>query len=83
MLLSLAGFVVTWPIGVWLRRRAAAARAVRRRASLGPSTHATTETHPHEHGPDCGHVAVPHGDHVDYVHDGHRHAAHGEHYDEH
>ena len=27
---------------------------------------------------DCGHVAVPHGDHVDYVHDGHRHAAHGE-----
>jgi hypothetical protein len=26
---------------------------------------------------------VPHGDHVDYVHDGCRHAAHGEHYDEH
>ncbi len=37
----------------------------------------------HQHGPDCGHVAVRHGDHVDYVHDGHRHAAHGEHYDEH
>jgi zinc transport system permease protein len=27
--------------------------------------------------------AVPHGDHVDYVHDGHRHAVHGGHYDEH
>jgi zinc transport system permease protein len=26
---------------------------------------------------------VPHGDHVDYVHGGCRHAAHGEHYDEH
>jgi zinc transport system permease protein len=26
---------------------------------------------------------VPHADHVDYVHDGHRHAAHGGHYDEH
>jgi zinc transport system permease protein len=26
---------------------------------------------------------VPHGDHVDYVHDGHRHALHGSHYDEH
>jgi hypothetical protein len=26
---------------------------------------------------------VPHGDHVDYVHDGHRHTAHGDHYDEH
>jgi zinc transport system permease protein len=26
---------------------------------------------------------VPHGDHVDYLHDGHRHAAHEGHYDEH
>jgi hypothetical protein len=24
-----------------------------------------------------------HGDHVDYLHDGHRHAAHVGHYDEH
>ena len=27
----------------------------------------------HEHGPGCGHEEVMHGDHVDYVHDGHRH----------
>jgi zinc transport system permease protein len=26
---------------------------------------------------------MPHGDHVDYLHDGHRHAAHEGHYDEH
>jgi hypothetical protein len=26
---------------------------------------------------------VPHGDHVDYVHDGHRHAAHDGHWDDH
>jgi zinc transport system permease protein len=39
--------------------------------------------HRHEHGPGCGHEAVAHGDHVDYVHDGHRHAAHGAHYDDH
>ena len=26
---------------------------------------------------------IQHGDHVDYVHDGHRHALHGDHYDEH
>jgi hypothetical protein len=26
---------------------------------------------------------VPHGDHVDYVHEGHRHAAHEGHWDEH
>ena len=47
------------------------------------AAHEVIDEHPHEHGKDCGHVAVPHGDHVDYVHDGHRHAPHGEHYDEH
>ncbi|CAB0672856.1 hypothetical protein FRC0077_00043 [Corynebacterium diphtheriae] len=34
-------------------------------------THVVHENHTHQHGPNCGHVAVPHGDHVDYVHDGH------------
>ncbi len=29
--------------------------------------------HLHHHGPGCGHVAVKHGDHVDYLHDGHLH----------
>ena len=35
-----------------------------------------SEPHEHEHGPGCGHTAVSHGDHVDYLHDGelHRHA---------
>jgi zinc transport system permease protein len=28
-------------------------------------------------------TAILHGDHVDYVHHGHRHAPHGDHYDEH
>ena len=45
--------------------------------------HLTHEGHAHLHGNDCGHVAVQHGDHVDYLHDGHRHAPHGDHYDEH
>jgi hypothetical protein len=27
----------------------------------------------HQHGADCGHTAVKHGDHVDYLHDGHMH----------
>ncbi|XBQ16353.1 MAG: hypothetical protein ABL308_00400 [Oceanicaulis sp.] len=39
--------------------------------------------HAHEHGPDCGHTAVKHGDHVDYLHDGHLHHPHGDHVDEH
>jgi hypothetical protein len=37
----------------------------------------------HKHGPGCGHEAVPHGDHVDYLVDGHLHHAHGSHCDDH
>ena len=35
-----------------------------------PHTH---EHHDHQHGPDCGHKGIQHGDHVDYLHDGHLH----------
>ncbi len=31
----------------------------------------------------CGHAAVPHGDHVDYLVDGHLHHAHDGHCDDH
>ena len=81
VLLALAGFMVTWPLGVFLRSR----QRLREPFPAGhPDRHETTTAeHAHEHGPDCGHVAVPHEDHVDYVHDGHRHAPHGKHYDEH
>jgi len=37
----------------------------------------------HKHGPDCGHQAVPHGDHVDYLVDGHLHHPHNGHCDNH
>ncbi len=50
---------------------------------LRRAAHARAERHDHEHGPTCGHPPVQHGDHVDYLHDGHRHAAHEGHYDEH
>ncbi|HWT95407.1 MAG TPA: hypothetical protein VN238_20590 [Solirubrobacteraceae bacterium] len=39
--------------------------------------------HEHVHGPDCGHTAIKHDDHVDYLHDGHLHHPHGDHVDEH
>lgn len=37
----------------------------------------------HLHGDGCGHEAVPHGDHVDYIVDGHLHHPHGDHCDNH
>ncbi|HEY7630592.1 MAG TPA: hypothetical protein VH817_07825 [Thermoleophilaceae bacterium] len=37
----------------------------------------------HEHGPDCGHEQVQHGDHVDYVVGGHLHHPHDDHCDDH
>ena len=45
--------------------------------------HLEAELHEHEHGPNCGHQSLEHNDHVDYLHDGHRHAPHQGHYDEH
>jgi hypothetical protein len=37
----------------------------------------------HQHGPNCGHEAVPHGDHVDYLVSGRLHHPHGDHCDDH
>jgi zinc transport system permease protein len=86
VLLALAGFALAWPVGMWTRRRLRLAQPFPTESdpfALDESHTVVPEEHGHEHGPDCGHLAVPHGDHVDYVHDGHRHAPHGSHYDEH
>lgn len=61
------------------------------RASAGrtfrPMSHhdapATGHGPDHVHGPDCGHEAVTHGDHTDYVVDGRLHHPHGDHCDDH
>ena len=37
----------------------------------------------HVHGPGCGHPAVPHGDHVDYLVNGRLHHPHNGHCDDH
>lgn len=79
VLLALALFALAWPVGVVLRRR----QRVRAPFSDEPPEEHQQAEHDHRHGENCGHLAVPHGDHVDYVHDGHRHAPHGAHYDEH
>ena len=43
---------------------------------------ANTDTS-HQHGSHCGHVTVRHGDHVDYVQDGHLHHPEGDRVEEH
>lgn len=37
----------------------------------------------HVHGPGCGHEAVPHGDHVDFLVEGRLQHPHGDHIDDH
>jgi hypothetical protein len=41
----------------------------------------TVASHAHTHGEGCGHLAVTHGDHVDYQHDGQLHRLHDGHVD--
>ena len=43
----------------------------------------TSHAKDHVHGAECGHDAIAHGDHTDYVVDGHLHHAHGAHCDDH
>ncbi len=45
--------------------------------------HAVHAEHAHVHGPDCGHEAIAHDDHTDYLHEGHLHHPHDDHVDEH
>lgn len=42
----------------------------------------THADHSHVHSEGCGHTRIKHGEHWDYVHNGHLHAAHSQHYDE-
>ncbi len=48
-----------------------------------PDHHCGEHQRDHVHGPACGHEAVPHGNHVDYLVSGHLHHPHGAHCDDH
>lgn len=52
-------------------------------AGCTPQHHCSGHDKEHVHGPNCGHEAVPHGDHIDYLVDGHLHHPHGDHCDDH
>ena len=81
VVLAIVVFVVSLPISGWLQRR-------RRTASeeVDPDDEALfprAEEHDECEGREGDQPAILHGDHVDYLHDGHRHAPHGDHFDEH
>ena len=85
VVLAIAVFALSWPVP-WLaarRRRVAPVLPELVDEAGNTAPHEVTEAHPHAHGAGCGHLPVRHGDHTDYVHEGHRHAAHADHYDEH
>ncbi len=52
-------------------------------AECTPSHNCDDHDSEHQHGEGCGHEAVPHGDHVDYLVGGHLHHPHESHCDDH
>jgi len=81
VVLAIGVFALSWPFAVLLarRRRVTAVQPQVNEDAIEPDS----ATHPHLHSAACEHESIAHGDHVDYLHDGRRHAAHADHYDEH
>lgn len=71
---------VSWLIGGHLRRTH---RFIPFVEDHGRQTHEPAEGHDDTFTHRPGIAVIQHGDHLDYVHGGHRHARHGDHYDEH
>jgi zinc transport system permease protein len=81
VVVAIGVFALSWPLGRLLGRRYLPIPEV---VDDQPRpVHEVAEGHPHVHDESCGHPSVHHGSHIDYIHHGHRHAAHGDHYDEH
>lgn len=83
VVVALVGFALAWPIASLLRRRRVRAVPAPESEARVAGAHVLAEQHVHVHDEQCGHPGVPHDDHVDYLHAGHLHARHGQHYDEH
>ena len=71
---------LSWLVGGKLRRTD---RFIPYIEDHGQHPHQAAESHDDRHAELPGVKVIQHGDHLDYVHDGHRHARHGDHYDEH
>jgi zinc transport system permease protein len=87
VVLAIALFVLSWPASVLRERWSRPVEVPELPESSAEEDlvvpHVATGSHPHVHGPGCGHPYVQHGDHADFIHEGHRHAQHADHYDEH
>lgn len=84
VLLAIGVFVVSLPVGTVLTRRRRGVLVLPESQPLVEGAQDDVVHHDHVHGSsDCDHPVVIHGDHVDYIHDGHRHAPHKDHYHEH
>ena len=77
---AIAMLGLSWVVGGKLRR---ADRFIPYIEDHGRHVHEPAENHDDRHSRDPRVKVIQHGDHLDYVHDGHRHARHGDHYDEH
>ncbi len=51
--------------------------------SCTPTHNCSSHDSNHVHGDNCGHEKVPHGDHFDFLVNGHLHHPHGNHCDDH
>lgn len=88
-LAGFAGYVAAflWKLPVGAAQTLAAAVLLAACASAGAALqwlhHRLAHQHVHQHGPDCGHPAIQHGHHTDYLVEGRLHHQHGEHCDDH
>jgi hypothetical protein len=57
--------------------------STRNPSTCTPSHECAGHDRGHRHGPGCGHDAVPHGDHTDYLVERHLHHPHSGHCDDH
>lgn len=71
---------LSWLIGGKLRR---SDRFIPFIEDHGQHLHEPAESHDDRHADQPGVLVIQHGDHLDYVHDGHRHVQHNGHWDEH
>lgn len=76
---GIAGYVAAflWKLPVGAAQTIVAALEVAVCAAIGAALQHWHHVHAHRaahvHGPGCGHIAIRHGDHIDYLRDGHLH----------